>query len=185
MQAFNREALVTFLSLIDRELTAPTSVIIIGGAAASLAYHAQRTTTDIDLLEAASKEFEEALNRVKKAGHDVVPVSPVGVWDAPYSYEDRLVRILESELKHIQAFVPDVVDLALMKIVRCYENDIQVLCEIHARQPFDRPILVERFRTEMTHCVKSPAILKSNFVLLCERLYGARIADEIESRLGG
>lgn len=51
-------------------------------------------------------------------------------------------------------------------------HDFQQLAEIRDEVGLDNDLLVERFRTEMTHVLGDKARIKSNFVELIDHLFG-------------
>jgi len=59
-------------------------LIIIGGAAAALAYKASRTTSNIDTANALSIDFERAVKEAKKATGLEIPVSYAAIADGPF-----------------------------------------------------------------------------------------------------
>jgi hypothetical protein len=131
------DEIYAFFEVVDRHLTRPASLVVIGGA---------------------------------ETGFDI-PVEHSTVADVPWDYEDRL----EHKLPHLAKLTLKILekhDLALSKIMRCSEHDLQQLVEIHAGSGFDFDILVERFRREMTHVVGDPARVRDNFLDLIGRLFG-------------
>lgn len=155
---------------MDRHLNAPASVVIIGGAAAAF-HRAQSTTTDVDTQESLNAELEEAIRHARAETGLDIPVNHSTVAGVPYNYEDRLERMLP-ELKNLAVWVLEKHDLALSKVIRCYEHDLQQLDEIHMHSGFDFGILLDRFRTEMGHVVGDPERIRQNFLELIERLFG-------------
>lgn len=87
------------------------------------------------------------------------------------------------DLVRLSLFVPERHDLALMKIVRGYEHDLQAIWEMHQANAFDLQVLVRRFRAEMTHVVGKREGLRLSFLAAVERLFGREIAVGVESTL--
>ena len=121
MKNYSRSEIESFLLAIDEHLTKKFSVIIIGGTAAALAYGAQDYTRDIDTVTVLNP-IEDAYEAAKKKTGLNIPMEPVGVWDAPYNYEDRLETYPLKGAKRLSVRVPEKHDLALMKMVRGQEN---------------------------------------------------------------
>ena len=159
-----------FFEVVDRHLTTPTSIVVIGGAAAAF-HHAESTTSDVDTHEALTADLEAAIARAKHETGLDIPVSHSTVADVPWDFEDRLEHKLP-HLAKLKLRILEKHDLALSKIVRCSEHDLQQLVEIHAQIGFDFDTLVERFRREMTHVLGDPARVRGNFLELIERLFG-------------
>jgi hypothetical protein len=119
-------------------------VILIGGAAAALHYGAKRPTRDTDTWNAVHDVLARAASRARSSTGLELPLQHTGVADAPSEFEARLERILV-DLKQLTVFVPERHDLVLMKAVRAYEHDLEVIGEIHGRFPLDLETLVTRW----------------------------------------
>ena len=159
-----------FLAAVDRHLSGPVSVTIIGGAAA--AFHgAESTTTDVDTRDALDSALEEAVRLANAKTGLAITVSHAAVGDVPWNSEDRLERVLP-DLEHLRVWVLEKHDLALSKCVRCAEHDLQQLEELHCNNPLQFDTLVERFRTEMGHAMGDAERRRRNFLDMIERLFG-------------
>ncbi len=82
------------------------------------------------------------------------------------------MRLKFLKTEKLEVFVPERHDLALMKIIRGEEHDIQVLVEMHESEPFDLDILNDRFINEMRHVIGDLRWIRLNFVGLVEELFG-------------
>ena len=180
MTQFQPSEIQEFLEAADSYLESPFDLVIIGGAAAALAYKASKTTTDIDTANRMPEELQHAFEAATKETGLAIPVSKAGVFDPPYCYADRLQQYDQINLKFLQVYVPEQHDLALMKIVRGYENDIQTICEIHENMPFCFETLIERFLTEMTQVIGNSNTIRMNFLLAISELFGEEFADQAE-----
>jgi len=178
MNQFPPEELISFLQVTDNYLTKRCDLIIIGGAAASLAYGVTRTTSDIDSISQIPDHLANALDLANAKTGFSIPVSYVGVFEPPYDYKVRLSPLENLALTKLQLFVPEKHDLALMKIVRGYENDIQVIEEIHQNFPLEFDILVGRFMNEMTQVIGDLKSIRLNFLVMIEVLFGDEQAQE-------
>jgi len=172
LKQFLPEDLLKFLTKTDEFLKTDCDLIMIGGAAASLAYGATKTTTDIDLATELPEHLQEALKLARDETGISIPVSYVGQFEPPYAFESRLKTIEGLELKMLNLSVPEQHDLALMKMVRGYENGIQAIEEMHQVQPFNLKVFTERFMTEMTQAIGDPRVIRLNFLLMTEKLFG-------------
>ena len=181
MKQFLPEDLIKFLTKTDEYLKADCDLILIGGAAASLAYGATKTTTDIDLATELPGHLKEALKLACEKTGIFIPVSYVGQFEPPYAFESRLKAIDGLKLDKLILSVPERHDLALMKIVRGYENDIQAIEEMHEVQPFYLEIFIERFMTEMTQAIGNPNVVRLNFLLMTEKLFGSAVMKEVDT----
>ena len=177
---FPRSEIERFLRAVDKALATPLDMIVIGGTAASLKYGALRTTLDIDTLTFTSKALDSAAAKAREAIGLHIPIQVVTVADTPEDYESRLVRVLP-RLKRLRVFVPEKHDLVLMKAMRAYEHDIQVILEIHAASSLRLEVLVNRFMDEM--CAIGPPIrIRRNFLTVIEALFPDQV-DEVAQRL--
>src|SRR5436309_2065480 len=181
MRHFGRDELARFLAALDKRLSGPRLIILIGGAAASLGYGITRVTTDIDTISDTT-DLEDALRLARSDTGLKIPFQIVGIYDAPYNYEDRLTPI-HLTLEKLQILVPEKHDLVLMKVVRGQDNDREAIQQIADQVGLDRSTLVERFKSEMTHVIGRPEQLRANFLSVIEMLYGEREADRIDSEL--
>jgi len=180
VKQFLPEELAQFLQKIDEFLTRDCNLIVIGGAAAALAYGATKATTDIDLATALPEHLKTAIGLAREATGIEVPVSHVGVFEPPYDYEDRLAALQNLPCKRLHLFVPEQHDLALMKMVRGYENDIQAIEEIHLGYPLDLNILTERFMEEMSQVNGDARYIRQNFLMMIEKLFGPEEVEKAE-----
>jgi MinD superfamily P-loop ATPase len=80
-------------------------------------------------------------------------------------------------------FVPEKHDLALMKIVRGDEHDIETIAEIARKVGLDYDILVNRFLEEMGQAIGRPEELKLKLLVAIERVFGSEKAGEAAEKL--
>ncbi len=83
------QELERFVEAIDAALPEPTSILVIGGAAAALAYGATRPTDDIDTFHPLTPVVQKAVEAAQRSTGLTIPVSFAAVADAPYDFEDR------------------------------------------------------------------------------------------------
>ena len=183
MTKSNQDQLVRFLQQADQALSSKHQFIVIGGAAALLNYGAIRTTADIDTIGSLAPELEKAFEWAREQMGFDIPVQVVGIHDAPYNFEERLQPANIDGLRRLSVFVPEQHDLALMKTVRGYDHDIQVIWEMHRAKALDLDVLKQRFHTEMTHVMGNPENLRLSFLAVVERLYGFEAATRVEEEL--
>lgn len=184
MNQYLPEDISRLLQATDELLETECSLIVIGGAAASLAYGATKTTTDIDVANVPQDELLSALEKASAQLSLTIPVQYVGVFDPPYAYEYRLVPMQRPKLQKLKICFPERHDLALMKMVRGYENDIQTIEEIHQSNPLDLETLLKRFMEEMTQVNANPNVVRTNFILLIGSLFGSKQQKEIDKATG-
>ncbi|MBL4635378.1 MAG: hypothetical protein JKY56_16075 [Kofleriaceae bacterium] len=87
------------------------------------------------------------------------------------------------KLEKLQVWVLEKHDLALSKIMRAAQHDLQQLTELHGETPLELPLLVTRYEEEMRHVIGQPAVIRLQFLLLVEALWGVPVADEVDATL--
>lgn len=168
--------LSAFITALDAAVSQPYDIVIIGGAAAALHYGVTQATRDIDTWTNIDAELARAAQSAREATGLEVPLRRSGIADGPYFLEDRLERILPA-LERLAVFVPERHDLALMKALRADEHDLAAMEELHAQAPMDAQLLLDRFKTEMSHTIIEPMRRRDLFLAMMERLFPERIAQ--------
>jgi Nucleotidyltransferase of unknown function (DUF6036) len=177
VKTYNRKELLSFLAKIDEQLDEPTGIEIIGGAAALIAYGAHSPTRDIDSFRSIDEKIWEAASRVTPG----IPLQQASIADPPYNYEDRR-ESLDLPFRNLTVVVPERHDLVLMKTIRAYRHDVDVIEEMHRACPLDLETLVERFDNEMAQAVVDPRNLRLNFLHVIERLFGSSNANRVGAK---
>ncbi len=182
MKAYTPAELRRFLAAVDRALERPAEVVIIGGAAAAIAYGVASGTRDIDTWTKVRADLATAAEAARAATRLAIPLAQSGVRGAPHDFESRLERILP-RLQRLKASVPERHDLALMKVLRCDEHDLQAIEAIHRLAPLDPSLLVTRYQQEMDSAIIEPRRLRAQLLAAIERLFPDRV-DALARRLG-
>jgi hypothetical protein len=170
LRTFLRDELVGFLEAVDAALDQPLEVVIIGGAAAAVHYGIELGTHDIDTWTNVQEELAKAVEQARAGTGLPLPFAKSGVADGPYDFESRLERALP-HLQRLVVKVPEKHDLALMKVVRGYEHDLDGIEAIHRRSPLDLQTLLQRYRDEMGAVVGDPRKLRGQLLALVGRLF--------------
>lgn len=145
-----------------------------------LCYLPAYRTRDVDYAW-ADREVQAAIQELRKEHPDLVHTSLTGVYFAPYSHEERLRCLDIPGLARLRVEVPERHDLAIMKVARGLDRDLEALAQIHALEPFVLETLVERFHETW---VTGPQRLADLALLtLLETLFGAAEADRAERLL--
>jgi len=185
---FNKAQLTTFLRALDRNLRDPVSVLVVGGAAASIGYDSNTETSDIDIFNVLNGSSEEILKAGEEARKETglnVAMGGAPVTDLPYNYEDRIKEVRGLSLKTLTLLVPDKYDLALSKVLRAYPHDIEAIEGIDYKHPLSQKTLVERFETElMNEAVADLAKIQLNMALVVAALYGVDEGRKLAERWG-
>jgi hypothetical protein len=184
MLRFDRRQLLAFMHALDRRLPRVTEVVIIGGAAAALAHDSGTRTADIDLWQGLTSDILAAAEQARKDTGLAIAVSAAAVADLPHNYQERLRPGRGLRLKTLRAWFPDKYDLALAKIVRGYQHDLDAIAGIHRRHRLAASTLVNRFESEMGSAVADPARVRLNMAMLAARLYGQREGQRLAQRWG-
>jgi hypothetical protein len=184
MRVFTPQELRRFLAAMDRALRRRAEVVVIGGAAAALEYGVVSGTRDIDTWTRVHKDLAIAAERARQSTGLAVPFSRSRVADGPCAFESRLERTLP-RLRRLKVMVPEKHDLALMKVVRGDEHDLQAIEAIHRRSPLEPEVLVTRYREEMSAAIIDPGRLRGQFLAMVERLFpehSAELAKKVGAR---
>ena len=171
MKRFTKTEIERLLKAIDANLESTAEIIIIGGAAALLGYKATRITADIDSFNKVSA-LKEAYEKAKDETGLKIPLSQAGVADGPYNFEDRLITYKRLKLKKLTLQIPEIHDLILMKTIRGYEHDLEVIEEIYKKNKVSEKILIERYEIEMDHVIGNKRTLDLNFAAVLSRCFG-------------
>lgn len=167
MKRFTKSELSRFLLAIDTHMQQPSTIIVIGGTAALLAYQATRATQDIDTFNPVTG-LQKAYAQAKKVTGLNVPLSQATIADAPYHFEDRLQPFQDLPLQRLTILIPEVIDLILMKVIRAAEHDLETIQELIQQQQVSLAALIERYKSEMDHIIGEPQKLKLNFLTMIE-----------------
>jgi hypothetical protein len=171
---FNSQGLRDFLLAMDVRLSGKHRLIIFGGAAIALQYLTSHATSDIEIVLDVSEQVRH------ETGLEVAFEDRGGSFYPPESYEERLTIVNIEGLNHMEVLVPERHDLALSKIVRCETRDIEALRDMHVVEPFDRNILVERFRETAFFMEKKKA--EGYFLIAIDKLFGSEAASQVEEQ---
>jgi hypothetical protein len=143
----------SFLDDLDRNFDSPVDLHCIGGFVVSQHYGLGRETADLDILSVIPKQVSERIAKVAGRGSPLhkkhrVCIDHVRVANYPDSYEKRLVRVFPV-FHNIRLWALEPHDLALTKLERSSERDIQDILYL-AQAGLIRPdVLVKRFEKEM------------------------------------
>jgi len=117
-----------------------------------------------------------ALHRKHRVYLQVVTIATV-----PYAYEDRLIRVAPDTFTHLRLFVLDPYDLALSKLTRNLEVDVEDVKHLARVTTFDLAVLQDRYREELRPYVSGP-VERSDLTL---QLWVDAICEERARRQGG
>jgi hypothetical protein len=188
MKTYRPSELVRFLDAVDRHLEGPVERTLIGGVAACLAHGVDSATKDIDTFEGggpSEARLQRAVSRAHTATGLAIPFGPAGVADAPQDFETRLVPVLRARRwKRLTLHALERHDLALSKIVRGVQGDLEHIAAIHRHRPLDLDTLVARYEGEMGHVIARVDSLRLSFLWCVEELFGELARDDVAERIG-
>lgn len=143
----------SFLADIDAQASEGLALHCIGGFAVSLHYGLARATGDLDLVEVAPATAVwlertagrgSALHRKHKVYVQIVTVARL-----PDSYADRLTEMFPRTFQRLRLFVLDPYDLALSKVSRNLEVDLDDVKHLARACNLDLDVLERRYRQEL------------------------------------
>ncbi len=178
MKTYLAEQLTVFLEAIDSALHEPAELVVIGGTAAALHHGVKHPTRDIDTWNAITRSLATAIDSARRKTGLEIPVAKSGVAGAPEGMEERLERVL-AHLERLRVLVPEKHDLALMKMLRANQHDLDVIAEMHSHSSFDLDVLVDRYENEMDP-VGDPRTIRANFLALVEVLFPEKVDSVVE-----
>jgi hypothetical protein len=140
-----------------------------------LCYLPAYRTLDLDYTW-ADPEVQEALDETQAQKQSLVVAAQTAMYFAPYTHEDRLQVLDLPGLNFLKVMVPERHDLAIMKITRGFDRDIEALAAIHGLLPFHLPTLVERYQETWVTGPRNVADL--SFLVAVEQLFGEQGAQD-------
>jgi hypothetical protein len=148
------EPWLSFFNELDEALEEPVDLHCFGGFALIYAYRVARTTNDCDFLVVIGSQW---LMRIRDLGgmgsalhkRHRVYLDPVTVAEPPDSYEERITPFFPGLWKHISLYVLEVHDLALAKLTRNIDRDMQDVQLLARAGRLDPKILLDRYQAEL------------------------------------
>jgi hypothetical protein len=179
MRRFKGSDLTNFLMAVDRNMTEPVRIIVIGGSSIALAFDPDTGTHDVDTYDSPVAKLTAAVAAAAIETGLSLPIRNATVAELPYHFEDRLQRVLP-DLDNLELLVPDRHDIALSKILRGDEHDFEQIAALHAVAPLEVAVLVDRFIGEMTHVIGNRRAHAYGLLNCIEHLWGEteRVAHE-------
>lgn len=182
MTKFDATEIRRFLEALDRHLSKPVPLTVIGGSAALLQHGAHSPTRDIDTFDCNPTLVRDAATKAHAEIGFAVPIQNAAIADLPRDYASRLLQPMPS-LKHLRVVVPNRYDLVLSKLLRATQPDLDVCKEMHESKPLDPKVLLERYLAEMGHAIGPVADHDQNLVAAIEFLWDGETADRAQGRL--
>ena len=143
-----------FLREVDQRLREPVDLHCVGGFVVSLRYGLARPTGDIDVIAALPDHAKAGLVRLAGRGSDLhrkhgVYLQIVSVAATPDDYEQRLSEMFAGAFSRVRLFALDPYDLALTKLERNLDQDVEDIRHLARVVPFDLEVLKRRYEDEL------------------------------------
>jgi hypothetical protein len=181
MRRFTREEIHAYLKALDSRVRAGCSLIVIGGAAASLSFGAPGGTVDIDTANPVGDLSAACESAAEECGLSI-PLARASVYDGPRHFKSRLQRFAGFNLSKLTVLVPEKHDWALMKVVRYEDKDAEHIKAAAAAVGFDLETFKERFLSEMVDVEPRDRVI-IRFLAMIEDLFGAAAADRLQTSI--
>ncbi len=183
LKLFNKSIIDQIFIETDKYLTQKTDLVLIGGTALVVKYLSPRATLDVDSYSAISKELKEAWKKAEKKIGVTIPLSKSPISEGPYNMEDRFTSYDDLKLKFLSIYVPDPVDILLMKVTRLFGKDRDDIKHLIKHSKIKESILLKRYFEEMDHVVGNTETILSHYLIAIEDNFGKKIADKHEKKL--
>jgi len=150
----------SFLTELDAGLEEPVDLHCIGGFVVSQTYGFARETRDLDVLTVAPRDAANRLLALAGRGSPLqkkylVYLDYVGVANYPADYEDRLTRTFPV-WSNVRIWALEPHDLALTKLERSNDRDVQDVVYLARTGLINRETLVSRFENELEPYITGP-----------------------------
>ena len=182
MRRFTTGEFEEFLRRVEAELTAPCTIVLVGGGAVGLKYAGSHATADLDLWSVSESGFWQAVDRANASAAEKIPVQKAPIAEPPYSFEDRLIALSIDGLSKLTVLVPEAHDLVLMKVARGEAHDLDAIEDIHRAAPLDFDTLLDRYVETTPQVMGSKEMHRLNFLAAVARVFGTARADEADRR---
>ncbi len=185
MGTITQKELKKLFTNIDVRLKSTIDIYIIGGAAAILGYNVIKETNDIDIDGGIDQEFNQLfVAEAKKLKLDLY-LSSKGVFSPPENYRQRMIQETFPK-KKLRIWYLNQYDLAISKIDRGIEKDLEDLKRVHAKSPFDVSRLVEIFNNEYINvsAIGNPREKMMTLLDLVSMIFDDTVKDQVKKQIG-
>ena len=151
----------SLLADIDARCPQPIEMHCIGGFAVTLHYGLMRPTGDIDVFHVIPGDGAPWLANVAGEGSELhrkhrVHVQLASVAAVPENYESRLIEVFTGQFKKLRIHVLDAYDLALSKLERNADIDIEDVKYLARALNLDVDVLEGRYQEELRPFLRGP-----------------------------
>ena len=126
-----------------------------GGFVFTILYGLERATNDVDIIEIVPHAVMRLILELAGKGsalaekHKVYIDPGARVADLPCEYQERLTEMYPGTFERLRLFAPDPYDLALSKLERNADRDIEDVKLLATRVPLDLRQLRHRYEAEL------------------------------------
>jgi hypothetical protein len=173
----------SFLADIDAASPSAIELHCIGGFAVTLHYQFMRPTRDVDVSQVIPGNATAWLTSIAGEGSELhkkhrifVQIASVAI--LPENYAERLIELFRGEFERLRILVPDPYDLALSKLERNSDVDIEDVKHLARTPGFQSDVLAARYETELRPYLAGPESRHD----LTLRLWVEMIAEERASQ---
>jgi len=172
---YDLELIKGALKELDRRIErvspqAKVKAVLVGAAGLILKYNLKKKTGDIDVcvIEVSSPKPIRGFGEL--FSHWGIQMIPEGFLLLPEDYEERLVPVEGLNLKHIELFTLHPVDMAVSKIARGTEKDLNDLIDSGVLDELDLETLEKEYFQMLEYSVGDPVRLKGNWYVFTKML---------------
>lgn len=143
-----------FLQALDAKMAEACTLPCFGGFAVALEYGISKQTSDIDVLDVAPPHVVDTLIKEAGPGSSLakqyhVYLDVVGIANPPYDYDSRLRPMFPGAFRNLRLMVMDPYDIALTKLKRDSDRDVQDVLQLSEKIPFDLELFERRYIEEL------------------------------------
>ena len=170
IESAERQIIIAFLQAVDRRARRKTTLYIIGGAAATLAYAPDNRTADIDVIEAAEEVVALGGKDSDLAREFGVYISSLAAitFAAPAGWKERC-ETQELGLTKLIIKTADRYDIILGKLARFEPQDIEDIMAMNEHKQLDAALLLDRLSANLDE-VRNTRGYRENARLLFQML---------------
>ena len=134
---------------LDAKLNKKYTLVLIGGAAATLYYNSKEGTLDLDSWRSV-QEIEKEYQAVVMENPELkIPLTYTTVAIGPRDSNKRLLKYEAASLKNLTIKVPEIHDWVILKTARGDEKDVDDILAMNEEHKIDPKTLLQRVRTEV------------------------------------
>lgn len=185
MEPVKKEDLEGLFARVDARIDKKIDIFVIGGAAAIVGYGIQKFTQDVDLDNSVDPQLDEIFKSEARAMGFELYLSSKGVFFPPDGYRSRM-KFLDFPKRNLRVYYLDKYDLAISKIDRGIQKDMDDIVAVHEKSPFELEELINIFSKEYitVAAVGDPRGKMMNLLDVISRLFGDEAMNVAKVKIG-